>query len=102
MRNAFFVLLIAAFAFSCRAKDSTRAGLEDDLKTTMQTYLYKAINNDSSNAKYRVQKVDFYDDKERGMYICVFTVNLKERMFDTTGIMKANISKDFKTVKRLQ
>ncbi|MEP6468064.1 MAG: hypothetical protein ABJB05_17260 [Parafilimonas sp.] len=102
MRSYFFILLIIVFAFGCIAKDSTPAGVQDDLKTAMQAYLYNAINNDSSNAKYRVEDVHFYDDKERGIYICVFTVNLKEKLFDTTGTMKANISKDFKKITRLQ
>jgi hypothetical protein len=87
--------------FSCKAKDSTPAGLEDDLKNAMQTYLYSSINNDSSNVKYRVEKVVYYDDNIKDKYICEFTVHLKEKMFDTTGIMKAYISKDFKKVQRL-
>lgn len=92
------MLSLTIFVFACKAKDP-KATLESDLKNAMRTYLYNAINNDSSNAKYRVEKVIYFDDKDK--YICEFTVNLKAKLFDTTGIMKANISKDFKKVDRL-
>ena len=92
-------IIFSVLIFSCRAKDSTPAGVENDLKTAMQTHLYSAINNDSSNVKYRVLDVTFFEESDR--YLCEFKVNMKEKMFDTTGIMKANISKDFKKVTRL-
>jgi hypothetical protein len=67
----------------------------------MQTYLYSAVNNDSSNVKYYVDSVVYFDDNIKNRYVCVFTVHMKEKLFDTTGEMKAYISKDFKTVTRL-
>ncbi len=73
--------------------------LKQDLKTSMQAFLYNAINNDSSNVKYRVQDVVYYEDKDQ--YTCDFKVHMKAKLFDTTGIMKAYISKDFKKVNRL-
>lgn len=97
MKTRALILSLIFLAFACKAKDS----VEEDLKNTMQAYLYKEIKNDSSNVKYRVQDVIFYDDKERSLYVCEFTVNLKEKLFDTTGKMKANISKDFQEVKRI-
>lgn len=97
MKAHLFFLLLIVCALACKAKNST-PNVEDDLKNAMQTYLYNAVNNDSSNVKYRVEKVIYYNDKDK--YICEFTVNLKAKLFDTTGIMKANISKDFKTVNR--
>jgi hypothetical protein len=97
MRFRFFAILVFACLLSCKTKNSPK-GLENDLKNAMQTYLYNAINNDSSNAKYRVLSVIYYDDKDK--YICEFKVNLKAKLFDTTGIMKANISKDLKKVNR--
>ncbi len=74
--------------------------MEDTLKKTMQAFLYKAVNNDSTHVKYRIDKVIFYDDKTR--YICNFTVHVSAKNFDTTGIMKANISKDSLKVDRFQ
>lgn len=89
-----FVLIIA----SCKAKDPNTE-VRNDLKNTMQKFLYNSINNDSSNVKYQVKDVIYFEDKDK--YICEFTVHLRAKLFDTTGIMKAFISKDFKTVKRL-
>ncbi len=101
MKLRAFYVLIFAMAFSCKAKDSTPEGIKDDLKKTMQTYLYSEVNNDSSNIKYNIEDVIYFDDNLKHRYVCEFTVNLKEKLFDTTGKMKAYISKDFKTVQRL-
>ena len=100
MKFRIIAILLFVLIYSCKAKDSSPAGVKDDLKNAMRTYLYNAVNNDSTNVKYRVQDVIYYEDKDK--YICEFKVNLKAKLFDTTGIMKANISKDFKKVERLQ
>ena len=99
MRSRILILLFAA-AISCKAKNSTPGETEASLKTAMQTYLYNAVNNDWSNVKYRVVNVIYFEEKDK--YICEFKVNMIAKMFDTTGTMKANISKDFKKVDRLQ
>ena len=96
MKLNFCSFLFLPLLFSCKAKDTT----ESDLKNAMQIYLYSQVNNDSSSVKYHVESVVYYDDKSRNKYDCEFTVHLKEKLFDTTGIMKAYISRDFKTVKR--
>jgi hypothetical protein len=100
MKVRIWILLLTVFAFACKAKDPT-IQLQDDLKNTMQTYLYNAINNDSSNVKYHIKEVVYYTDSSRNVYICEFTVQLKTKLFDTTGIMKAYISKDLKKVDRM-
>jgi hypothetical protein len=92
------ILLLILFAFACKAKDP-RPELEKNLKIAMQEYLYNAINNDSSNVRYHVEQVIYFDDKDK--YICDFTVQMKTKLYDTTGIMHATVSKDFKTVKRI-
>ena len=89
-----------------------QAALKEDLKTTMQSYLYSSnVNNDSSHVKYRVLDVTYFNDTLKKRYVCVFKVHLKENIvdtsgkmkthFDTTGQMEAYISKDLKTVTRL-
>jgi hypothetical protein len=100
MRTKAIAVLSLIIMFSCKAKDPGPPGIEDTLKKTMQSYLYKAVNNDSSYVKYHIEKVVFYDDDTT--YTCSFTVHMKAKNFDTTGIMKANISKDFLKVERLQ
>lgn len=110
MKARVLILLLTIFFFACKAKNPN-AGIEDDLKNTMQNYLYKAVNNDSSKVKYHIEKIIYYDDKLRHKYICEFTVhvkakvpdttgNMKTKLFDTTGIMKADISEDLKKVTR--
>jgi hypothetical protein len=99
MRSRVFAILFFVLSLSCKSKNATPAEIENDLKSAMQTYLYSTVNNDSTNIKYRVQDVTYFEDKDK--YICEFKVNLKEKLFDTTGIMKANISKDFKKIDRL-
>ena len=93
-------MLLVVFAFGCIAKNPA-SEIQDDLKNAMQTYLYNGVNNDSSNIKYYVEKVNYYDDNYKKKYVCEFTVHLKTKLFDTTGVMKAYISKDFKKVDRL-
>jgi len=100
MRFRAFAVLLFGVILSCKAKN-TSANLENDLKATMQAYLYKDKNNDSANVKFRVLDVIYYDDKLKDMYDCQFKVNMKIKSLDTTGIMKANISRDFKKVVRL-
>ena len=100
MKSRFLILSLTVFVFACKAKDPALE-LQDDLKNSMRIYLYNGINNDSSNVKYYVEKVNYYDDNYKKKYICEFTVRMKTKLFDTTGIMKAYISRDFKTVERL-
>ena len=76
MRSRVFIFLLCVFAFACVMKDS-RPELEKNLKTAMQTFLYNTINNDSSNVKYHVEGVVYYDDPRTNTYICDFTVNMK-------------------------
>ena len=99
MKLRVFSILFFTVLFSCKAKD-TPDDVRSDLANAMQTYLYNQINNDSSNVKYRVQKVIYFEDKDK--YICEFTVNVKAKLYDSTGIMKADITKDFKKVNRFQ
>ena len=96
----FLILLLSVFVFACKAKDPALE-IQNDLKNSMQTYLYNGINNDSSNVKYYVENVTYYDDTNRNTYVCEFKVRLKTKLFDTTGIMKAYVTKDFKKVDRM-
>jgi len=99
MRSPVLILVLSVFSCACVIKDP-RPGLENNLKAAMQTYLYNQVNNDSSNVKYHVESVVYYDDPQKDLYICDFTVYMKTKLFDTSGVMHATVSKDFKTVKR--
>ena len=100
MRLRLIAIVFSMLMFSCMAHDTTRAEIENDLKMAMQKHLYDRVNNDSTNVKYRVLDVTYFEENDK--YLCEFKVHMIEKMLDTTGIMKANISKDFKKVVRLQ
>ncbi len=94
--------LLAGFAtlflFSCvyNKKENT----EESLKKAMTQFLYNSINNDSSRVKYNVQDVTYFEEEID--YQCEFTVHVSVKgRSDTTGTMTAEISKDFKTVTRI-
>src|SRR5690348_3762223 len=89
MKFIFSCCIMLILVCACQRKDS----IEDDLKSTMQTYLYSGVNNDSSNVQYHVESVIYFNDTVKKRYVCVFTVHMKEKLFDTTGEMKAYISK---------
>ena len=99
MRFQASIVLVTLLSAACVVKDP-RPQLEENLRTAMQTYLYSEVHNDSSQVKYRVESVIYYDDPRSDTYICDFTVNMKTHLSDTTGVMHATVSKDFKTVKR--
>ena len=89
-----FILMLAG----CDANPKPEV-LKEKLKTTMANFLYKGV--DSSNVKFYVQDVVYYDDKKRDAYDCQFKVLMLQKGHkDTTGTMFAYISKDFKEVNR--
>jgi hypothetical protein len=83
---------------SCNANLSENE-VKENLKTAMNDYLYKSVNYDSSQVKYRVRDVVYYSDKD--YYDCEFKVfMLVTGGKDSMGTMNAKITKDFKTVLR--
>ncbi|HEY8734213.1 MAG TPA: hypothetical protein VIL90_06580 [Puia sp.] len=89
------------FLFSCIKKQS-RSEVESNLKTAMELYLNHQATIDTARVKFKVLEVSFFEAKMG--YICEFKVDMKEKtnntVNDTTGIMTANVSKDFKEVSR--
>ncbi len=85
------------FLISCQANNS-QSQIQRQLKKVMTDFLYKSVNYDSSKVKYHVLDVIYYEDKMN--YECEFTVHMIQSGHDTTGSMRAYISKDFKTVNR--
>jgi hypothetical protein len=88
--------------FSC-AKKWSRKDTEEGLKSAMNQYLNHSPKIDTSRVKFNVLDVVFFEEDQ--YYRCNFQVNMKEKMndhlLDTTGAMNAKISKDFKTVTRI-
>lgn len=92
-------ILLLCCALACKHKGAdTPAELEQKLMSVFKTYLYQAKNNDSSTVKYDVVNVVYYE--EPGDYICDFKVHMRAGASDTTGTMRARVSKDLLNVAR--
>lgn len=93
--------LSAILLFSC-IKKTSKKDLETDLKTAMELSLNHQPRIDTSKTRFKVLEVSFFEGKKA--YNCEFKVNMKQKMpdrlVDTVGYMRADISKDFKTVDR--
>ncbi|HCL84140.1 MAG TPA: hypothetical protein DIC22_09205 [Chitinophagaceae bacterium] len=100
-RLVLIVLFIGSGLFSC-VKRQGKKELEDNLKAAMGVYLNHRPGIDTSRVQFTVLEVVYYDDKKD--YICDFKVHMKEKtpdqIKDTTGTMRARISRDFKDVTR--
>jgi hypothetical protein len=100
-RIAFTAFILGIFLFSCVKKES-RKDVEQNLKTAMGLFLNHKPGMDTTRVKFRVLEVVYFEDKL--VYICDFKVNMKEKqgdqIKDTTGMMQATVSKDYKTVTR--
>lgn len=97
MRRITAILLFCCFVFACKRRH-TPEQLEKDLMQTFQASLYQANDNDSSKAKYDVLSVIYYEDVND--FICTFKVHMRSPLLDTTGTMKAHITKDIQKVSR--
>ena len=95
-----YLFFVFVFAVACTTKTApANVDVESQLKSAMVDYLYKSHDYDSSNVKYKIEKIAYYDDRTR--YICEFKVRMITKGgFDTTGSMKAYISSNFKDVER--
>lgn len=99
MKKITAILLFTTLAFACKYNtEKPKDELKAKLMKTMNDFLYKSINNDSSLVKYRVLDVVYFEAPT--MYDCVFKVNMKQRNLDTTGNMEARITKDMTKVVR--
>ncbi len=100
-RNAFLVIFSSFISFSCVKKESKK-DVEENLKTAMGLYLNHKPGMDTSRVKFNILEVAYFEDKTG--YICDFKVTMKEKtgnqVRDTTGMMGATISKDYKDVTR--
>lgn len=96
MKKLFFCLL-CILALSCQKKPKP-AEVQEHLKKAMSGFLYESVHNDSSKVKFEVKDVVFFEDNE--FYECEFNVRMQQEGKDTTGIMRARVTKDFAKVNR--
>jgi hypothetical protein len=97
----FFLFACALFLFACTRKLSNQE-LTENLKAAMGQYLSHRPDIDTARVKFDVLEVVYFEAPKG--YICDFKVNMRDMTktpeVDTVGTMSANISKDFKNVKR--
>jgi len=94
----YFAIAMALVAvIGCKRKLSG-TDIENELKNAMRQHLYKAIKYDSAKTQFDVQTVTYFEDKNS--FECEFKVRVTAHNYDTTGIMRATVSKDFSKVIR--
>ncbi|MEO8821856.1 MAG: hypothetical protein ABI267_04275 [Ginsengibacter sp.] len=99
MKYFFFFLLFFSLLAGCKPKVLTGTALQDKLKETISNFLDTTLQK---GIQFKVQDVTYFPDAKKGTYICQFHVYMKSRGKDTTGIVAATITNDFKDVKRSQ
>jgi hypothetical protein len=99
MKQIFTFICLLALAVGCKPKILTGKDLENKLKETVSNYL---DTTSRPGAKFIVKDVLYYTEAEKKDYICHFNVDMHYPTGDTSGVVVATISNDFKTVKRKQ
>lgn len=99
MKYIICFLLVFTAAIGCKPKVLSGADLENKLKETMAVHLNKTPHPE---VQFNVKKVTYFPETDKNDYICKFQVDMHYKDKDTTGIMKAVISNDFKSVERIQ
>jgi len=94
--------LLAFFLFfliftSCKQKVISGAALENKLIETMNNYLDTTL---LPGTRVTVKDVAFYPEASQKLYNCRFHVRIQYKNYDSTGVVAASITNDFKTVKR--
>jgi hypothetical protein len=100
MKKLLMFMAILSLAAGCRPNVLKGDALKSKLMETMSDYMNKK-SSDTAPA-FIVKDVVFYPRKDRNFYDCTFTVEMRSKTKDTTGIMTAEITNDFKKVFRIQ
>jgi len=97
----YFLALILLFILyiGCKPKLLSGKALEDKLIEIMGDYLHKTLKPGTT---FTIKKVIYYPEVDEKLYDCQFHVSLQYGNKDTTGIMAATITNDFKKVARTQ
>jgi hypothetical protein len=99
MKFFFTFILILAVDSGCKPKVLSGAALQTKLIEVMDYYLHKTLQ---PGVEFTIKDVSYYPDVEKKNYVCEFHVNMHFMNKDTTGIVAATISNDFKRVDRTQ
>ncbi len=99
MKYFFSFLLFFSLLAGCKPKVLTGTALQNQLMKTISNYLDTTLEK---GIQFKVKDVIYFPDAKKGDYICQFHVYMKSNNRDTTGIVAATITNDFKDVKRSQ
>jgi hypothetical protein len=99
MKYIFTFIVIIVFNTGCKPKLLSGKELEDKLIETMGDYLHKTLK---PGITFTIKDVIYYPEVNKKMYDCQFHVQMQSSKIDTTGIMTATITNDFKEVVRTQ
>jgi hypothetical protein len=93
-----FILFLSLLC-SCKQKVISGVALQNKLKETMQNYLDTTLQ---TGVRSTVKDVAYYPEATKKLYNCRFHVRMQFKNRDTTGVVVASITNDFKTVTRTQ
>ncbi len=99
MKYFFTFILLLTLGTGCKPKVLSGAALQNKLIEVMNDYLHKTLE---SGVEFTIKDVSYYPQVEEKNYLCQFHVNMHFMNKDTTGIVSATISNDFKKVERTQ
>ena len=97
MKYFFTFILFVAIGTGCKPKVLSGNDLRNKLIETMNGYLHKTMKPDIT---FTIKDVAYYPDVNKKLYDCRFQVYLHSATVDTTGVMGATITNDFKEVVR--
>jgi hypothetical protein len=100
MKKLFLFLVIITLAVGCRPNVLKGDALKSKLMETMSDYMNK--NKSDTAPKFIVKSVEFFPRQNKNFYDCTFTVEMRSKDKDTTGVMTAEITNDFKKIFRIQ
>ncbi len=99
MKNLSIIMLLFIAGMGCKPKVISGKELENKLMETMSDYLKKSS---TTGAEFEVKSVNYFPNADKKLYDCEFSVLMHLKNRDTIGIMKAQITNDFKKVDRIQ
>ena len=99
MKYFISLILLMALNFGCKPKVLSGTALQNKLIETMDDYLHKTLR---PGVQVNIKDVSYYPDAIKKVYFCEFHVTMHFNNKDTTGIVTARITNDFKNVSRTQ
>jgi hypothetical protein len=98
MKYCITFLFIVLLTAGCKPKVLSGEALKKKLIETMSNYLDTTLQ---PGEQFKIKSIIYFTDVENKQYLCHFDVDLHYKR-DTSGIMVATITNDFKKISRTQ